>query len=139
DDAALQPVRAAFRMRGDDDLVGAERPQGVLHRLKRVAVADLAARVDPELRETGQAQVEPLLGARPRAVLVRQPVPERRVERRADDQDPGPVAGRRAPDRLAQALARDRLVRDDEDPALVLGTATGGRPLLRPRSPLAEK
>jgi len=33
DDVALEPVRAALRMRRDDDLVGAERAQRVLDRL----------------------------------------------------------------------------------------------------------
>src|SRR5919204_3594076 len=50
-DAALEPVRAPFRMRGQDDLVGAEGAEGVLDRLEGIAVADLAARGDPGLLE----------------------------------------------------------------------------------------
>ena len=50
DDAALEPVRAARGMRRDDQLVGRERAQRVLDRLERVAVADLAARVDAGAR-----------------------------------------------------------------------------------------
>ena len=46
DDAALEPVRAALGMRGDDDLVRAEGPERVLDRLQRIAVADLALRLD---------------------------------------------------------------------------------------------
>src|SRR5207244_11599325 len=55
--AALEPVRSAGWMRGDDDLVGSERSQGVLHRLYRVAVADLASRFNARSRELHEAGV----------------------------------------------------------------------------------
>ena len=61
-----------------------------------------------------------------RAVLVRDEVPERRVQRRRDDEHPrGPALGR-SPDRLVQPAPGNRLVRDHEHPVLV-----GGR---RPRA-----
>ena len=50
-DAPLEPVRPALGMRRDHDLVGAEGAQRVLHRLQRIAVADLAARLDAGRRE----------------------------------------------------------------------------------------
>ena len=88
DDIALEPVRAALRMGGDHDLVGAESAQRVLDRLERIAVPNRAFRLDavePELRE---ARIEPLLGGSSSAVLVRGPVPNLRVESGADDEDP---------------------------------------------------
>src|SRR6185437_17038246 len=64
DDAALEPVRAALRMRGDDDLVRPERPERVLDRLQRIAVADLAARLHARLRQLRKAPVEAFLCGR---------------------------------------------------------------------------
>ena len=58
DHAALEPVRPALGMRRDDDLVRAERPQRVLDRLERLAVPDLAARVDPRLPQPAQARAD---------------------------------------------------------------------------------
>ena len=46
DYSPLEPVRAAFRVGRDDDLVGPEGADRVLDRLQRVGVADLAARLD---------------------------------------------------------------------------------------------
>ena len=65
DDASLQPVRAALGMRRDHDLVGAEGAERVLHRLQRVTVADLAARLHAVALELGQAAVEPLAAPAP--------------------------------------------------------------------------
>ena len=67
----------------DHDLVGAERAQRVLDRLERVAVADLAFRLDAVAPEPREARVQPLLGGGASAVLVGGPVPNLRVERRA--------------------------------------------------------
>ena len=75
-----------FGMRRDDDLVRAEGAQRVLDRLQRVAVADLALRLDAVTRELREAGVEPALGRRARAVLVRRPGPHLRVERGTDDE-----------------------------------------------------
>src|SRR2546430_11582307 len=86
DDAALEPVRAPLGMRRDDHLVGAECPERVLDRLQRVAVADLAARVDPGPSETLAAGIEPLLRLLASLILVRGPLPHRRVHRRRDNQ-----------------------------------------------------
>src|SRR2546430_14087111 len=77
DDAALEPVRAPLGMRRDAHLVGAECPERVLDRLQRVAVADLAARVDPGPPEPLEAGLKPLLRLRTGPVLVRGPVPDR--------------------------------------------------------------
>ena len=62
-------------MRRDHDLVGAEGAERVLHRLQRVAVADLAARLHAVALELGQAAVEPLLRLRAGGVLVGGKVP----------------------------------------------------------------
>ena len=62
DDVALEPVRAPFRVRRDDDLVRAEGAQRVLDRLKRVAVADFAVGLDAVTLELRQAGIEPALG-----------------------------------------------------------------------------
>ncbi len=62
DDVSLEPVRAALRMGGDHDLVGAEGAERVLDRLERITVPNRAFRlnaVQPELRE---ACIEPLSG-----------------------------------------------------------------------------
>ena len=56
---------------------GPERPHGVLDRLNRVAVADLALDVEPDRPHARQAVIEPVLGVVPRAVLVGDPVLER--------------------------------------------------------------
>src|SRR5213595_2307265 len=89
DDAALEPMRTAFRMRRDDHLVGAEGPEGVLDRLQRIAVADL--------------------GAGP--VLVGGPVADRAVQRRRHDENLGVVTLAAATDLAAERLAADGLVR----------------------------
>ena len=83
-------------MRRDDDLVRAEEAQGVLHRLERLGVADLALCVDPASRSRARLSLQPLLRLRARAVLVRGPVPERRVQRRADDEHAARCSPRRA-------------------------------------------
>src|SRR5438105_11051258 len=101
DNAALEPVRTSFGMCGDDDLVGPESPQRILHRLKRLSVADLAARVDAGFPQAGETAVEPLASRIPRLVLVRDPVLERRVQRRADDEHLLPVALAPVVDRLS--------------------------------------
>src|SRR5207237_10745718 len=82
DDAPLQPVRAAFGMGGDDDLVGAERPERVLDRLQRLAVADLAAGFDARLLQASEAAVEAFPRGVSRLVLIRGPVLARGVQRR---------------------------------------------------------
>jgi hypothetical protein len=74
-DAPFEPVRAAFRMGRDDDLVCAEGTQRVLYRLEGVAVADFASRFDAGFRKLGEALVEPLRSRGSGAVVVRDPVP----------------------------------------------------------------
>ena len=78
-------------MRGDDDLVRAERPECVLDRLKGIGVTYLAVRLDTLFGKCGERRLEPRLRVRPRAVLIRSPVPKRRVQRRTDDEDVGVV------------------------------------------------
>src|SRR5436190_19771290 len=89
DDATLEPMRTAFRMRRDDHLVGAEGPEGVLDRLQRIAVADLAARVDPRPAERLEARLEPLLRLGAGPVLGGGPVADRAVQLRRPAQLPG--------------------------------------------------
>src|SRR5437879_4683548 len=82
DDALLEPVRPALGVGRDDDLVGAEGAQRILDRLQRFAVADLAACLDAGLFQPRETAVESLLRGVPRLVVVRDPVLERRVQRR---------------------------------------------------------
>src|SRR5581483_9312755 len=70
DDAALEPVRTAFRMRRDDQLVRPERADRVLDRLDGVAVTDLAVGLEAGRPHSFEAPVEPLLGGGARVVLV---------------------------------------------------------------------
>ena len=65
---------------------GANMRMRVLDRLQRVAVADLAARLDAGVAHRGERRVEPVLRRLRGRVLVGDPVLERRVERRADDE-----------------------------------------------------
>ena len=129
-DATLEPVRAALGMRGDDDLVGAERAERVLDRLERIGVPDLPARLDPLGPERGEASIESRLCLFARTVLVGHKVSDERVERRRDDKHPGLSTGRRPTDLVVQLPADHRLVRDDEDPPLL--RSAGLRCLLRP-------
>ncbi len=100
----------------DDDLVGAEGPERIVHRLNRIRVADLAARLDPLGGQGAQRLLQPVMGERPGAVLVRGPVAERRVEGGADDEHVG-VALRPAHDLAAQGAAGHGLVGDHENAA----------------------
>src|SRR6266566_6991363 len=81
DHPALEPVRPAFGMRGDDDLVRAEGAERILDRLHRVSVSDLSPRLDARVGELVEALFEALLSCRPRAVVVGHPVPKRGVQR----------------------------------------------------------
>src|SRR5439155_1774306 len=82
-----EPVRAAFGMRRDDDLVGSEGAERVLDRLQRVAVADLAAGFDPLPAEPRETRVESLLCLRAGLVDIGRKRLHRRIEGRRDDQD----------------------------------------------------
>ena len=86
DDTALQPVRLAFWMGRDHELVGGERAERVLDRLERVAVADLAVAVIPAARIATSEASSRCWQPRPCAVLVGNPVLERRVQRGHDDE-----------------------------------------------------
>ena len=119
DDVPLEPVRTSLRVGGDHDLVGAERAQRVLHRLKRVGVPDGTFRLDVVAPELGEACIEPILRGRASAVLVGGPVPYLRVEGRADDEDPLADAFRFLAQDRQQLVAPDGLVRDHENPPLV--------------------
>ena len=107
-------------MRRDDDLVGAERAQRVLDRLQRIRLADLAARRDSRFAQLCEARIDALLRLRARRILVRGQVLERRGLRRRNDEDVRLPPGRLLRDHLSQRAAADGLVRDDEDPQLVL-------------------
>src|SRR6185437_8342239 len=69
DDAPLEPVRAAGRVRRDDQLVGLEGADRVLDRLQRVAVADLPLGVEAVGAHRLEAAVQPRLRGRTRVVL----------------------------------------------------------------------
>src|SRR6266508_5609732 len=122
DDLFLEPVGASRRVRGDDDLVRPERPEGVLHRLERIGVADLAARLDTLFGECGERPLEPLLCLRPRAVFIRGPVPKWRVQRRTDNEDVGVGLLRPTDDLAAEGAAGNGLVRDHENPLPLAGS-----------------
>src|SRR5918995_6030884 len=140
DDPALEPLRAARRMRRDDQLVRAEGAKRVLDRLQRLRVADLAADVlDAGVAQPLHARLDALLRFRARRVLVRDPVPERRVQRRRHDEHLFAVTGGAIPAHRAESLPADGLVRDDEDPVLALGALTARNDLLRPRALAAEE
>src|SRR6266511_157603 len=115
DDLFLEPVGASRRVRGDDDLVRPERPEGVLHRLERIGVTDFAARLDTLFGERGERPLEPLLRVRPRAVLIRGPVPKGRVQRRTDYEDVGVGLFRPVDDLTAKGATGNGLVRDHEN------------------------
>ena len=98
---------------------GAKVLRHVLDRLERVVVADRPARLEADAADRGERRVEARLRGRARRVLLVDPVPDRRVQRRADDEDPAsrlPSARLRIAE--SSALAADRLVRDHEDPLL---------------------
>src|SRR6266511_524888 len=140
DDAALQPVGAAFGMRGDDHLVGAERPQSVFDRLERIGVADLASGGDSDLLEPREALLEPLPRLASSLVLVRDPVLERCVEGGRDDEHLRPRSLRALSDHLPKRPSPDRLVCDHEDPLLIDAPLMAGRghdrlQLLTPEEP----
>jgi hypothetical protein len=118
-------------MRRDDDLVGAEGAKRVLHCLQRVAVADLAARLDTELAQPREARVQPLLGLRAGVVHVRGEGSDGRVQRRSDDQHLRGVVRGVLLDPLPQRLASDGLVGDHEDAPLVRVAVPNRRRLSR--------
>ena len=64
DDAALEPVRAALGMRRDRRARRGRSAERVLDRLQRVAVADLAARLDAGRAHRRERVLEPLLRRR---------------------------------------------------------------------------
>ena len=86
DDAALEPVRAALGMRRDDDLVGAEHA-----RVSSIACSGSQSPTSPRAstpssRSCARLRSSRSRGRRARAVLVRGPVPQRRVQRGHDDE-----------------------------------------------------
>src|SRR5512132_2775876 len=127
DDALFQPVRPPFGVGRADDLVGAESAEGVLDRLQRLAVADLAVGLDARVVQTREAALEAPLRSVPRLIVVRDPVLERGVQRRRHDEHLGSPAFASLANRLAQGLASDGLVRDYENPPFVLGSTGPGR------------
>ena len=107
DEVRREPVRAAGRVRGDDQQVGPEPRERVLQRLQRIGVADHPGRVDAGQVQLLDAALQPLLGLQVAGVvLVGQPVPEARVERRRDDEDVG--VGVRPSARSPRAACRRR-------------------------------
>src|SRR3954471_1744927 len=126
-------------MRRDDHLVGAEGAEGVLDRLQRVAVANLAPRLDPRFPEPAQALLEPLSRLLARAVDIRREVPDGRVQRRRDDKHLCAVTLGLLADLVAQRLAADGLVRDDEDAPLVRAASAARRLFLRDLVPTGSQ
>ena len=81
DEIAREPVGAALRVRGDDDLVRAERPERVVDREERVRVSDSARGLDPAGAKIREAALEPRRRDAAGAVLVRRPVSQSAVQR----------------------------------------------------------
>jgi hypothetical protein len=73
-------------MRRDHDFVCGERRQGVGHRLQRVGVADSPGGAQSGALQPVEARRQPFGRDAARAAVVREPVPQPRVERRRDDE-----------------------------------------------------
>ena len=70
----------------DDDLVRPEQPQGIVQSLQRVRVADVAASLDAESSERGEAVVQSPRCRPAGTVVVRGPVAQAVDQRRGDDE-----------------------------------------------------
>ena len=103
----------------DDDLARAEGPDRIVDGDERVAITDLAMRLDPDRRQTSERDVEPLLSSLAGWILVGGVRLQARVQRGADDVELRPLGQRERADRAEELLALDRLVRNDEDAPLV--------------------
>ncbi len=103
-------------MRRDDHLVGGEDAQGIGEGDDRIGVADQAVGDDSFAGERGERVRQALLGARPGAVLVRQPVSKPAVERGTDHEDLKRPAACALEELATEGRAVRRLVRDHEDP-----------------------
>jgi hypothetical protein len=116
DHLAAEPAGALLGVRRDDHLVRLRVehrhrvPDGVL----RIGVDDEAVRLDPGLVQRGQRAVEPAPGGRAPRVFV-DDVARMRLADRRDDGDEVRTAGSPLLQRLDQALAGHRLVRDHQD------------------------
>ena len=78
------------------------------------------------LAQLRQAGVQPLMSRPPARIVVRRKVLERRRLRRRDDENVRAVARALLHDHPVQRFAGDCLVRDHEDPALVVGMRSVG-------------
>ena len=104
-------------MRRDDHLAGPKHPQAVGEGDNGIRVSDHAVRVDALARESGERSLQTLLGTNAGAVLVREPVPQAAVQRRADDEDLNGAPGCALHELLSEGRAVGGLVRDHQDPS----------------------
>src|SRR5215211_4762974 len=116
DDPPLEPPRAVGRMGRDDDLVRGKGAQRVLDGYVRIGVAYLAPRPQSQSLDRPHRVRPPGLRGLDRLVDIRQPVLDRRGDRRRHHQDlalppPAPVL-----DLAQQRPPADRLVGDHEHP-----------------------
>ena len=119
-DTPLEPVRAALRVRGDDDHVRTEGSQRILHRLERIGVADLPRALIPSRsssrmlrasRSSAAARAWSSSDVQCLSFVFSAGRDDEHVRARA-------FSGRL--DRVAERAPGDSLVRDDEDAALAL-------------------
>jgi hypothetical protein len=105
-------------VRRDDHLAGPKHPQAVGEGDDGIRVSDHAVRVDALAREGGERSLQTPLGTNAGAVLVREPVPQAAVQRRADDEDLNRAqvarstscSRRAAPSAVSFAITRIRLI-----------------------------
>lgn len=91
--------------------------EGVLDRLQRIGISDLPLGPDAGCMQHAERGVETLLGHGPTMVDVRRPVPHVGAERGRNDEDVGVVPTCSVADLVAERLAGDGLIGDNENPA----------------------
>ena len=109
-----QPAGRRLRMRRDDQLVDPLERQRILDRGERASLEHVAQRRDSLLAQPSDRPVEPAAGRRTARVLVDHTRGARLAHRRDHDRPDGALLGARA-DCVDELVARERLVRDDED------------------------
>jgi hypothetical protein len=115
DEVRPQPTRLQLPgMCGDDHLVRLVLVDGVLDRLERVGVDHGPARCDAGFVQEVERAPQPSLGTRAAAVRI-DDEPRARLVLRRDDRDADRPGLRPLHEQVDEGLARDRLVRDDED------------------------
>ena len=115
DDVATKPARSRLRVRGDDDGVGRrhELRERIAHDVNGIGVDDEAVGGDAVRPQQVEGLVEPAARRRAARVLVDDEAFSRRRDRTGDG-DTDRALGGATLERLDEALAGDRLVRDHE-------------------------